>query len=356
VVGGQYGGEGKGKISAYITQHENIDVCIRCGGPNSGHSFVAEDGTTKLLRQVPTGYIRPQTRLLIPAGALVDLGVLKDELDSFGLDGARVGIDRNTMVIEESDREREAGLKLRERLSSTLCGVGSAVSRRVLRGADVKLAKEAAQEHPWLKELLTDVSLESNEALDAGKKVLVEGTQGFGLSLYHSQHYPCATSRDTSSAGFLSEVGLSPRLVTEIVLVLRTFPIRVAGQQAGPLHDEIDWEILQKESGYPYPIEEKTTVTKKVRRLGRFDWKLANAAVRVNRPTQLAINGLDYLDFRDLDCKDYGSLSRKPKAFVDELEQRYQTPVTYCGVGPGLGQICRPPIGAHAGLSELVHR
>ena len=61
VVGGQYGGEGKGKISAFITRQEEIDICIRCGGPNSGHSFVNDDGTTVLLRQLPTGYIRPQT-------------------------------------------------------------------------------------------------------------------------------------------------------------------------------------------------------------------------------------------------------------------------------------------------------
>src|SRR5437868_3876941 len=106
VVGGQYGSEGKGKISAYITQKEDIDS-IRCGGPNSGHSFVAADGTTKLLRQLPTGYVRPETRLLIPAGALIDLEVLKHELDSFGL-WNRVGIDRNAMIIEESDRLRES--------------------------------------------------------------------------------------------------------------------------------------------------------------------------------------------------------------------------------------------------------
>ena len=79
VVGGQFGGEGKGKISAFLTRKEEIDICIRCGGPNSGHTFVAEDGRTVLLRQLPTGYIRPNTRLLIPAGALIDLEVLKHE-------------------------------------------------------------------------------------------------------------------------------------------------------------------------------------------------------------------------------------------------------------------------------------
>jgi adenylosuccinate synthase len=128
VVGGQFGGEGKGKISAFITRQEEVDICIRCGGPNSGHTFVAEDGRTVLLRQLPTGYIRPNTRLLIPAGALIDLDVLKYELDSLRLDPKRVGVDRNAMIIEHSDRERESQLGLRDRLSSTLCGVGSAVA------------------------------------------------------------------------------------------------------------------------------------------------------------------------------------------------------------------------------------
>jgi len=251
VIGGQYGAEGKGKISAFITQQEQIDICIRCGGPNSGHSFVNNRGNRVLLRQLPTGYIRPCTRILIPAGALVDLEVLKYELDSLRIDPRRVGVDRNAMIIEEGDKHREQGLRLRERLSSTLCGVGSAVARRVLREEDVRTAGMAARQVQWLQPLITNVSEETNAALDQGKKVLVEGTQGFGLSLYHSDSYPKATSRDTTAAAFLSEVGLSPMLVTELVLVFRTFPIRVAGEQAGPLNDEITWEILQTESGYP---------------------------------------------------------------------------------------------------------
>src|SRR5207244_926810 len=113
---GQFGSEGKGKVSAIITLQEQIDVCIRCGGPNSGHSFQKENGEVVLLRQVPTGFVRPQTRLLIPAGALVDLDVLRSELESLGLDASRVGIDRNAMIIAENDRERERQLGLRDRL------------------------------------------------------------------------------------------------------------------------------------------------------------------------------------------------------------------------------------------------
>lgn len=345
VVGGQFGSEGKGKVSAFITLKEDIDICVRCGGPNSGHSFVDENGKNKVLRQLPTGYLNPRTRLLTPAGALIDPLVLKNEIESFGIDPSRVGIDEKCFVIQDQDRETERRLGLRERLSSTLCGVGAAVSRRALRGADARLARDVGQEHPWLRELLTDVSQEVNEAIDRGGKVLIEGTQGFGLSLYHSEHYPRTTSRDTSAAGFVSEVGVSPRLVTEVVVVFRTFPIRVAGLQAGPLRDEITWEQLRKESGYPHDITEMTSVTHKVRRVGRFDWDLAKRAVSVNRPTCLAFNGLDYLSFKNKGVADWGSLSSEAKEFVQRLETSLMTSVCYFGCGPSLQEMFRHDIG-----------
>lgn len=340
VVGGQFGSEGKGKIAAFITLQEKIDICIRCGGPNSGHTFVDDKGETIRFRQLSTGYVRPQARLLIPAGALVDLDVLRHEIDEFKLDAQRVGIDRGAMIIEQRDKDFENSLQLGERLSSTLCGVGAAVARRALRGDDVCTAERAAQRIPWLRKLITDVSEEANSAIDAGRRVLVEGTQGFGLSLYHSENYPKTTSRDTTAAGFLSEIGLSPLLVTEIILVFRTFPIRVAGKQAGPLKDEITWEILQKESGYPHPIQELTTVSKKLRRLGRFDWELAKHAVMVNRPTSVAVNGLDYLDFQNRDICAYEKLSSSAQLFLTRVEQDLGVKVRYWGTGPGLKQCC----------------
>jgi adenylosuccinate synthase len=339
VVGGQYGSEGKGKVSAFITKQENIDICVRCGGPNSGHSFVDETGKTIVLRQLPTGFVNPQARLLIPAGALIDPLVLKQEIEFLKLPPGRIGIDSKCFIIEEKDREDEQRLGLRERLSSTLCGVGAAQSRRVLRGEDARLAREVSRNHPWMSPYLTDVSDEVNAALDREKKVLIEGTQGFGLSVYHSEHYPKTTSRDTTAAGFLSEVGVSPRLVTEIVVVFRTFPIRVACEQAGPLKEEITWEQLQKESGYPHPITEYTSVTHKVRRLGRFDWGLAQSAVRVNRPTRLAVNGLDYLDYRNRDADEYEELSLGARSFVEELEWRYSISVSFLGVGSSLEEM-----------------
>jgi adenylosuccinate synthase len=337
VIGGQFGSEGKGKVSAQIAISEGIDICVRCGGPNSGHSFISDRGVSTVLRQLPTAVVRPATRLLIPAGALIDLSVLKNEMESFGLDAQRVGIDRNSMIIESADQDAESRLGMRERLSSTLSGVGSAVARRALRTSDVRLAKDL--DESWVKDLIVDVSGECNDALDRNKKVLIEGTQGFGLSLYHSSHYPKATSRDTSAAGFLSEVGLSPLRVTEVVTVFRTFPIRVAGQQAGPLRDEIEWNSIQRESGYPVPISEYTTVTGKLRRVARFDWDLARWTVDRNRPTRIAVLGLDYLDYEDFGKTCFNTLGAKSRAFIDRFEREVGK-VSCVGTGPRLGDLC----------------
>jgi adenylosuccinate synthase len=157
--------------------------------------------------------------------------------------------------------------------------------------------------------------------------------------MYHSDCYRKTTSRDTTAAGFLSEVGVSPRLVTEVVVVFRTFPIRVAGHQAGPLKDEITWEQLREESGYPHSIEERTTVTRKIRRVARFDWDLARRAIQMNRPTRLAVNGLDYLSFVNLNVQSANDLSWNAKALIEQLEEESAVRMTYLGVGPALTQV-----------------
>src|SRR5258707_9688811 len=135
VVGGQYGSEGKGKVSAFITKQENIDICIRCGGPNSGHSFVDENGKTIVLRQLPTGFVNPRARLLIPAGALIDPAVLKQEIDFVALPPQRIGIDRKCFIIEEKNPQNEQRLGPGERLSSNLfrCGVRQSTRVRAWR-------------------------------------------------------------------------------------------------------------------------------------------------------------------------------------------------------------------------------
>ena len=328
VVGAQFGGEGKGKIVAHLCSTGRVNYVIRCGGPNSGHT-VYRDGKLFRLRLLPAGFINPNTKLLLAPGALVDLKILLNEIKTCNVDPNRVKIDRNTLILDEIYRENEESLKLRERVGSTLSGTGMGVAKRALRMADVKLAKDVDS----LKKFLIDVSEELNKAVDEGKNVIIEGTQGFGLSLYHTPHYPYATSRDTTASGFLSEVGISPRLVDHVIMCVRTFPIRVEGN-SGPLRYEITWQDLQRISGYPYPIAEYTTSTNRSRRIAMFDLSIVKKATLINRPTFIALHGADYLDYSNKGIKNFDSLSPKAVRFIRWLEDELKVPVIFIGTGP----------------------
>ncbi len=328
VVGGQFGSEGKGKTTAYLCRERGYDVAVRCGGPNSGHT-VTIDNNPVVLRQIPAGVVNPRTKLYLAAGCLLDLDILLEEIRSFNLTPDRLGIDYNAAIIstEYPKEEKENGLC--SRIGSTCSGTGIAVAKRALRADDLRLAKDT----PELKPFLTSVSDKIMDYYLNDKKIVIEGTQGFGLSVYHSPYYPYATSRDTTASAFLSEVGISPLVVTDIIMVIRTFPIRVGGN-SGNLPKAIDWETVQKESGYPYKIQEFTSATKRLRRVARFDLEIVKKAVSVNRPTNIALMGVDYLDYKNKGAKYYNQLAQKTKEFILWLEQELAAKISFIGTGP----------------------
>jgi adenylosuccinate synthase len=169
---------------------------------------------------------------------------------------------------------------------------------------------------------------------------LIEGSQGFGLSLHHSPYYPYVTGRDTTAAAFLSEVGVSPLLVTEILMVLRTYPIRVSGGKA-PFVGESTWLEVAKRAGAPHDISEYASVTHRVRRVAQFDWELASRAVRLNRPTSLAIHGIDYIDWKNRGCQDEAGLTSSARDFIVEAESRLGVEVGFVFTGPGTHEVVR---------------
>ncbi len=327
VVGGQFGSEGKGKICAHLAMTGDVDYMVRCGGPNSGHT-IDVGGQRYQLHQVPAGFINPNTRLLIAAGALINPDVFLREVETCGLDPQRIGIDRNAGVIEEVDLSNEKSLDLSGRLGSTATGVGSAVSRRALRESDFRLAKD----HPALTSFVTSVRDELASAVRQDKSIVVEGTQGFGLSLYHAEEWPYRTSRDTTAHSFLGEVGLGVRDY-EVIMAIRTYPIRVAGN-SGPLPDEITWADVQQESGYPHPIAEYTTTTKRLRRVARFDWSVVDQAFAANAPTQIALHGADYLNHVNYAATAWHRLTTETHSFIDRIEDRYGVTAAFIGTGP----------------------
>ncbi len=328
IVGGQFGGEGKGKITSYLAIRDNVNYVVRCGGPNSGHT-VDYKGKRFVLRQLPVGVINPKTRLLIAPGAIINPELLFEEIRFCNLDPSRLGIDYNTGIISEKEISEEKESLLQERIGSTLSGMGKGVAKRALRDKDFRQTKDI----PELKQFLTNVAEEINSGLEDNKSVMVEGTQGFGLSLYHSPYYPYTTSRDTTASAFLSEVGISPLSVKEVIMVTRTFPIRVGGN-SGPLKNEISWEELQKISGYPCSIQEFTSVTKRLRRIARFDLELLKRAILINKPTQIALLGVDYLGYKNKGLLNYHDLTRETQQFIEYIEQETKIKINFIGTGP----------------------
>jgi len=329
VVGGQYGSEGKGKVVALLANRSKSPWLIRCGGPNSGHT-VTIDGNAVILRQVPCSSDPHTAMFCISAGCAIDETILLRELDLLNIDRQRIIVDPRAVIVTEEDREAERR-DLKE-IASTCSGTGAASVRRMSRRIDVSLANTSDA-------ILSRCRVETvapllHNVLDDGGDVIIEGTQGFALSLLHGPDYPFVTSRDTTAAGFAMEVGLSPRLIDAIVMVVRTFPIRVGGP-SGPFADEISWEEIARISGAPEALPEYTSVTKRLRRVARFNLEAVKLACAYNRPTSLAVMGLDRLDYRNSGIADINQITNKAHEFLERLQLSTGINIGFCGTGFG---------------------
>jgi len=160
--------------------------------------------------------------------------------------------------------------------------------------------------------------------IEAGGKILVEGTQGTYLSLYHGE-YPYVTSRNTTASGVLSEVGVGPKYVDQVIVVFKAYVTRVGG---GPLEGELPWEEAQR-----LGIAEIATVTGRKRRSAPFNLKLAKHAVRINSATQVAITKLDSLFTEAKGVKEYSKLPSEAKKWIENIEAELGVPVTLIGTG-----------------------
>jgi len=326
VVGGQYGSEGKGKIAHWLANRQDAKYAVRVGGPNSGHTAVSDEQTFAL-RQLPTPGLWGNVVSVIPAGAYLNVEVLLHEINMLKLSAGDLLIHPYAVLIDEWMREEEAKCNLTGRISSTGQGVGAAVAHRAFRNSKVRFAKD----HDALSEYVNGNSGDIlAQSLRNGDRVIVEGTQGFGLSILHGEYYPYATSRDTSAAGAISEAGLSPIDVDCIALVIRSYPIRVSGN-SGPLLKETNWESVTKSSGATEPLIERTTVTGKIRRIAEFDCSVVKNAIAVNNPTHVCLNHADYFDF---DVHEQTSLSATVLDRIVGIEKQIERPISWVGTGP----------------------
>jgi adenylosuccinate synthase len=330
VMGGQWGDEGKGKLTDTLAT--DADVVIRAnGGANAGHTVKTDEGVFKL-HLIPSGILSPRGLCVVGAGVVVDPKLVLGEMDELverGVSLERLRISARAHVVlpyhpildrlEEADRHGSS-------IGTTLRGNGPAysdkVARRGLRMTDLVspqlLRDRLSQELPRWNRVLTNVYdadpipfddltselLEYGErlrpyvavtesmvadALADGKEIIVECAQGAMLDIDYGT-YPYVTSSSTTAAGACQGAGVPPTSVQRVLGVYKAYSTRVG---AGPLPTELHDETGQliRERGHEYG-----TTTGRPRRTGWFDAVAARYVARLNGISDIALTLLDVFD------------------------------------------------------------
>jgi adenylosuccinate synthase len=328
IVGAQWGDEGKGKIVDLLAGHSDF-VCRYNGGPNAGHTIVA-DGETYKVRHIPSGILRGK-ECVIGAGCVVDPEVLVEELDELAARGVpvdRIHLSANAHVIMpwhvaiDQGGERRLG-KLK--IGTTKRGIGPTYADKAFRlGIRVqdlldpkilrqKLEVALAEKNVWLERVygtapleleqlaaryeqlaqrlrpfITDTSLLVDHALRDGKTVLLEGAHATLLDLDHGT-YPFVTSSNPVAGAACVGAGVGPADIDEVWGVAKAYATRVG---AGPFPSELDDDVGRRllERGHEYG-----TTTGRQRRTGWIDLVALRYAVRLNRMSALVMTKLDVL-------------------------------------------------------------
>ena len=333
VVGTQWGDEGKGKITDFLS--ENAEVIARYqGGDNAGHT-IKFGGVTYKLHLIPSGIFSSKKISVIGNGVVVNPKALIKELAylherGINTDNLRIS-DRAHVILPyhiQLDQLQEES-KGENKIGTTIKGIGPAymdkVSRVGIRIADL-LDKELFEEQlrrnleeknrmftkmydsteiifedifeeyyqygQEIKQYVTDTSVILNEALDAGKNVLFEGAQGVMLDIDQGT-YPFVTSSNPVAGGVTIGSGVGPSKVNKVVGVCKAYTSRVGdGPFPTELHDEIGQRIrdIGKEYG---------TTTGRPRRIGWFDAVVMRHSKRVSGITNLSLNSIDVLSGLD---------------------------------------------------------
>lgn len=289
----QYGSTGKGLIAGYLAKRGDYDTVICAFATNAGHTYIDEaEGLHVMTQQLPTAAVVSKTvkTVLIGPGALIHEATLLREIAQHKdrLRNKRIMIHPQAAVVEDYHAEQEKTWGM-TKIGSTTKGVGAAAIERIKRnphGANTAYDRWVTDR--WMEQgdaIVQDRSLEGagayvvteaeyRQALIDSESVMIEGAQGFGLSMYHGQ-YPYTTSRDVTPWQILADCGAPYRWASHVHVIgsCRTYPIRVNNRDgtSGPYYldqRELDWDDpMFKERGI---AAELTTVTKLKRRIFTF--------------------------------------------------------------------------------------
>ena len=266
---GMWGSCGKGGVTGWLAKRVGYDAVVCAYGTQAGHSYNdRERGIRMMVQQLPVGVTCPTVKnIFIGPGALIHADTLKREIDAYLRPGQRLFIHENAAIVtdEHAQREKERG---QTKMGSTAKGVGQAMIDRILRDPGTKPIARLGFEGTELEKYVVDRFRYALE-IDKSQNLLVEGAQGFGLSLYHGD-WPYCTSRDVTPWQIAGDCGLPFKWAGDIVvwMVMRAYPIRVNNRDgsSGPAYPgqrELSWEGVGRNP-------ELTTVTKLPRRIFEF--------------------------------------------------------------------------------------
>ncbi|HLO98684.1 MAG TPA: adenylosuccinate synthetase [Fimbriimonas sp.] len=266
---GIWGSAGKGGVSGWLAKRHIYDTAICAYGTQAGHSYNdAERGIQMMTQQLPIAVASPFVKnVLLGPGSLIHAETLRNEIGKYLQEGQRLLIHENAAVVTDEHAEREKAIGM-TKMGSTAKGVGQAMIDRLLRNPDTKPIARLGFAGTDLEKYVVD-RFEYDRVLNQSRRLIVEGAQGFGLSIYHGD-WPYCTSRDVTPWQIAADCGLpftwAPLICTWVVM--RTYPIRVNNRDgtSGPAYEgqkELSWEQLGK-----HP--ELTTVTKLPRRVFEF--------------------------------------------------------------------------------------
>lgn len=278
-IDGQWGSTGKGKLYGYLyNKYPYLNVAVCDFMPNAAHTYVDNNGKKFVSKIMPIGSLFPQVKFVCigPHAVFKESQLLKEYEEVLKWRGSdfELAIHPLATVIDDIDLSNEQ--QSLTHISSTLQGGCSSVVRKMMRNSkNCNLAKNCKS----LGRYIQNTQRLVQHLLWEGDTILCETAQGFDLGLNIGQ-YPYTTSRDCLVGRLLDNAGGHPKTLGSIIASLRTFPIRVGNTSngySGPYYSdqkEISWDDISSYVGYK--VEEKTTITNKVRRV--FTWSNAQVA------------------------------------------------------------------------------
>lgn len=331
IVGTQWGDEGKGKVVDLLASRADLVVRFQ-GGNNAGHTLVV-DGEETICHLIPSGILHKGKKCLIGNGVVVDPAVLLEEINTLREKGISVSPE-NLALSEKAhlimpyhkaiDLAREAA-KGKDKIGTTGRGIGPCyedkASRTGIRAIDLsepetleeKIKINLKEKNFYLtkfldanpleyqpiydnylsmgeilREYVTDISLEIDQAIKSGENILFEGAQGTHLDIDHGT-YPFVTSSNPLSGAVCAGAGVGPDKLHHIIGIVKAYTTRVgAGPFVTELLDEIGDYIQEKGAEFG-------ATTGRRRRCGWLDLVILRDSVRLNGLSSLSVTKLDVL-------------------------------------------------------------